>query len=117
MGIRSRLKPPAGRSRWLACAALSCALLAGCARPTIVGKWRLRPSAHTGNIEWIEVFRDGTVLRHEKNGDFTDHYRTEGDKIIINDDEMVVTRLTETMMIWTEANGNRAYVFDRETDE
>lgn len=90
--------------------------ICGCSRRSIVGKWKLRPSRHGKGIQWIEVFNDGLILRHETSGDFTDRYRKEGDKYIINDDEMTVTRLTRSMMIWTQSDGNQALVYDRQEE-
>lgn len=89
------------------------AALFGCStQPTIVGTWKLRPTGPSGNVESIDVFDDGTIVRHEgTKGDFADRY-----DLVINHgkgDEFVVTTLTESVMVWSKPGGEEAFVFER----
>ena len=87
---------------------------AGCASsPSIIGKWKVRQTEDTGNVEYVEVFDNGTILRYEGDRYFSDSYKIDG-KAIVVEDSFLVTLTPDGRMIWCAIEGGQdTFVFDR----
>ncbi|MHC4192754.1 MAG: LamG-like jellyroll fold domain-containing protein, partial [Planctomycetota bacterium] len=80
----------------------------------VLGKWRIRPTETSGDVQWIQFFDNGIMIRHEGKGDFMHRYELRDDTIVLDDGNFFVALLDEsTLAISETGNAKEALVFDR----
>jgi len=96
-------------------------VFAGCATPPkIVGKWKVQPSYETDDIEFVQIFKDGTFLMTGSEDDtsmaFT--WSKVGDQLLVDfPDFQAPIKLPHknTMLLqWTKGDDHEVLVFHRE---